>query len=157
MDSSCVSAARARDWSYKAEGGRNLVVSYGGGDSGLAGHVLRLHKRRRAEVGDGVSHEEDSSSSGWEHDGTRGTECEEAFRYMDETFSPILRRDLLLMGRLVAVGAPFLAELAVLCEPFRPRHRAALEIDRSARSGWLMPDLCTLPGTPSVRDPPPRL
>jgi hypothetical protein len=196
MPASSATPLRAGDWVYKAEGGRNLVLSYGGEGQGFAGHVLRLSKRRCVAHGHGCgggggrgtcggevesvgegkesgvevaacaggngdaeaeteveteteaeAEAEAEGSSSKVGPGSPGKEtgCEESFRYMKETFSPIVRKDLLFMGRLVAVGAHFLSELASICQPMRPSQRLSLEIDTEARSGWLMPDLSTLP------------
>lgn len=128
----------------------------GGGRGASGGEVGRVEKGKKsgfkeaacAKGNDDAGTEEETegnSSKVGPGDPGKETWCEESFMYMKETFSPIVRKDLLFVGRLVAVGARFLSELASICQPMRPSQRLSLEIDTDARSGWLMPDLSTLP------------
>jgi inositol-pentakisphosphate 2-kinase len=128
----------AEHWAYRAEGGRNLIVSYKSDNIGFKDKVLRLTKKPRKSDRDSHVHVASNKSHS----------CLAAFHFTNNIIAPLLfpRSDLLLLGRLVSVTGPFLAELSTMCEPSRPHHRLGLEIDTNAKEAWLLPDLCCLPG-----------
>lgn len=211
---------KAGEWMYRAEGGRNLVVSYCGTDGEFMGKVLRLAKRKvgadkleqgsgeqaailrkrgiegqreieeergelehcarlnvregrqvtirgavgknhfaitkvvKSEVRGGAEMHPSNSKKGKEEGGIgqeKHTSCAAAFRFARETIAPLLasRREILLLGQLIAVTSPFLSALQESCLSLRPAYRLSLEIDVSAAHGWLLPDLCHIRGVSS--------
>mmetsp|Transcript_8444 Transcript_8444/g.28329 ORF Transcript_8444/g.28329 Transcript_8444/m.28329 type:complete len:419 (-) Transcript_8444:11-1267(-) len=123
-----LTAAEAREWRYRGEGSMNLVMAYIGDKEGLQGKVLRL---RKAPI--------DSDES------FKCASIEESYAFLQRQQFSKLDGSCLPRGLLVLVSRDFLASVKSSCHGLRPAHRLTRDLDLTARSGWLLPDLVSVP------------
>ncbi|KAM0752702.1 DUF941-domain-containing protein [Meredithblackwellia eburnea MCA 4105] len=140
-----ISASQPSDWSYTAEGGANLVLSYTGTTSAiLRGKAIRLRKRKVIKP---VSSSSVTTTSGHDPAG------EVDVRFSDQVILPLLGKDQVVQTEKVPVEKAFLQGLAdvMRTRKDRPVNRVEVdEVDTQSPCVVLTEDLIHGPGVLAV-------
>lgn len=119
-------------WFYRGEGNDTMVV-------GLRGQnlVLRLKKRLRQKTGKIKDQNGAMNGIAEQHDNS--------LDFSKNVFLPLMGGKYVRVGEIVRLPHDFAAQLDIVCEPFRPKHRLHKGIDTSAATAIAMADFCHLP------------
>lgn len=125
MAAPALESTAPRDWTYTAEGGANLVLSFAGGRGPFTGKLLRLRKKKLAHASGFISDEVDDE-------------------FGRRIVQPLLGEEQVVDMERVAVSREWLVALKVALDTSeaRPAHRAAEdEVDEDAGVVVLAEDL----------------
>lgn len=140
-----VAASTPTDWSYKAEGGANVVFAYAGSDALLRGRVLRVRKVRRSHTGAREEQAPAASASSTGDDRLTQLLPHEPLAYAGRVMRPIVGGRHVIPGTRVRLGGDTLAGLegvlaAAAAAGARPARRRGDALDAAATHAVLMVD-----------------